>query len=37
MSIKSKLTKDSKNTPTNMTMISYSVGILVLTFFVMIS
>jgi hypothetical protein len=37
MSIKSKLTKDSKNTLTNMTMISYSVGIPVLTFFVMIS
>jgi hypothetical protein len=37
MSIKSKLTKDSENTLINMTMISYSLGIRVSTFFVMIS
>jgi hypothetical protein len=37
MSIKSKLTKDSENTLTNMTMISYSLGIPVSTFFVIIS
>jgi len=37
MSIKSKLTNDSENTLINMTMISYSLGIPVSTFFVMIS
>jgi hypothetical protein len=37
MSIKSKLTKDSENTLINMTMIFYSLGIPVSTFFVMIS
>ncbi len=37
MSIKSKLTKDSENTLINMAMISYSLGIPVSTFFVMIS
>ena len=37
MSIKSNLTKDSENTLINMTMISYSLGIPVPTFFVMIS
>lgn len=37
MSIKSKLTKDSENTLIDMTMISYSLGMPVSTFFVMIS